>query len=72
MKKIFFLLGLVFALGACSPSNERSAEEKTEDAIEEVGESAEEAGETIEEGVEDAGEAIEEGAEEVEDEVDGE
>lgn len=64
MKKNILLLGLVVALGACSPSNEKSAEEQTEDAVEETGEA-------MEEGVEETGEAIEEGAEEVEEEVEG-
>lgn len=59
MKKFILIFGLVFALGACTPSNEKAAEEQTEEAVEEV-----------EEGVEEAGEAIEEGAEEIEAEVD--
>ena len=59
MKKYILIFGLAFALGACTPSSEKAAEDQTEEAVEET-----------EEAVEEAGDAIEEGAEEVEAEVD--
>lgn len=63
----------LFAVGMASCQEKKSAEEKVEDGIEQVGEGleqgAEQATEAVEQGAEQAAEAVEQGAEQVADQV---